>query len=200
GNRILGNPETDAAIEMTLVGAEICFMCPAVISLSGAQAADAVMIRNQQRIALPMHTPVVLAKGDRVDVGRISNGARVYLCVKGGVQTPEILGSRSALVSLPDAGLGRALRAGDRLPMNEHAVRDKHLTQSTPSLIRSMSLPRILRVVAGAHAERFTSTQQQSIAAMDFTIADQSNRAGVRLVGAAIPAPIPEQMQSQGTL
>ena len=57
-------------------------------------------------------------RGQRLKFGRIHHGARAYLAVAGGVQTPPVLGSRAThLVSRMGGFDGRALMAGDRVPI-----------------------------------------------------------------------------------
>ncbi len=200
GNACLGNRESDAAIEMTMIGAELRFTGGSLICLTGAKVSEAVLIRANQRMVVPMHTAVSVQPGDQLEVGRLRDGARCYLCVRGGVLTPRILGSRSALVSVPDAGLGAALLPGDRLPIAEHDLSIHKQVESTVNSSGPVGMPRVLRVVAGAHYELFLPMQQESFSDLVFTVADQSNRAGVRLVGAALDGDLPERMQSQGTL
>lgn len=202
GNRLLGNAETDAAIEMTLTGGEYRFTESTVVCLTGANADDTIIINGDHQDALHHRRPTVIPKGSTVRVNRLSNGARGYLCVAGGIQCPLVLGSRSALVSLPDAGLGRALLPGDLLAFEEYGATDMNRTGTLGIQVSRAirSGPCLLRIVPGAHIEQFTETQLEALGELAFRVSDQSNRAGVRLSASRIPAEPPVSVASEGTL
>jgi len=202
GNRLLGNAETDAAIEMTMTGGEYRFTASTIVCLTGANAVDAMIINGDHQDVIHHQRPTVIPKGSTIRVGRLSNGARGYLCVAGGIQCPLVLGSRSALVSLPGAGLSRALRKGDSLLVDEHEAVGMNRT-STSGIQEPGSFgngPHLLRIVPGAHIERFTESQRVALGELAFRISDQSNRAGVRLSESKIPGEPPDTVASEGTL
>ncbi len=204
GNRLLGNDESEAVIETTLIGGVYRFSVSSVVCLTGARAPDATVTLGDHSIVLPHDEPVEVPKNATIRLGRLRGGARAYLCVLGGILSPRILASRSALVSLPDAGLGTALRAGDQLPIQhgaptffEEPSASAHRPQCTIPCIQS---PKVLRVVEGAHTARFNETQRNALGTSVFQVADQSNRAGVRLQASPVPGVLPERVPSEGTL
>src|ERR1700678_3585081 len=86
GNLLVGNAENAAALEMTLVGAELEFESAAVIALTGSDfGAD-----------LPQWAPVPVRAGYKLRLGPTKAGARAYLCVRGGIDAPRTLGIASA--------------------------------------------------------------------------------------------------------
>lgn len=202
GNRLLGNTESDAAIEMTMMGGEYRFGASTVICLTGAHADDTMIVNGDHQDSVAHQQPTVIPMGCTLRVGRFKNGARGYLCVAGGIQSPPVLGSRSALVSLPDAGLGCMLRAGDLLELDELGSIDmtkmgKNIPQES---VLNQKGTRVLRIVPGAHYEKFTKFQQAALSEMTFRVSDQSNRAGIRLSENKIPGDRMISVRSEATL
>ena len=112
-NRLVGNPELAATLEVTVTGPELVFDAPAVFAVAGAEfelSLDDVPVAMNQRC--------VAAAKQTVTFGTRLAGARAYLAFAGGVDVPEVLGSRSTHLTSGMGGLaGRALRPGDRLPV-----------------------------------------------------------------------------------
>ena len=125
GNRLLGNPEGAAALEITMSGPIIRFNCEAVIAVTGADIPFTL-----DDAAQPMHTAIAVPAGGRMVFGSIAGaGCRSYLCVRGGLDLPEYLGSRSTFTLGQFGGHGgRALRAGDVL----------HLSRTTHERLESL--------------------------------------------------------------
>lgn len=202
GNRLLGNDEDDAGIEMTLVGGVYRFDQPAMVCLSGAQADRAEIECHKGRFAIEHLRTAAVPAGGVLRIGRLRDGVRAYLCVGGGIRTERVLGSRSALVSLPDAGLGRALRQGDRLGIGE---RDRSGSADAeqpwmPQLRSTGEGTRVLRVVPGAHSGLFSEQHRTQLSEKLFTVSAQSNRAGVRLGGERLSGALPARIPSEGVL
>ena len=112
-NRLVGNPESAATLEVTVTGPELVFDAPAVFAVAGAEfelSLDDVPVAMNQRC--------VAAAKQTVTFGTRLAGARAYLAFAGGVDVPVVLGSRSTHLTSGMGGLaGRALRPGDRLPV-----------------------------------------------------------------------------------
>jgi antagonist of KipI len=178
GNRLLGNPDDTAAIEMTMVGGRFVFDDPAAICIVG----EAPHCMLDDRPA-PTNTPLEVPRGTTVSIGPITRGVRAYLCIMGGIDVPVVLGSRSTHLSGGFGGLeGRALRAGDRLAF---APTLSHTTRALPDALRHLiaapPLTIILRAVpVGPIHEQFWSASR--------TVSSQSNRAGTRLSCSADPS------------
>jgi len=202
GNRLLGNEETDAAIELTMNGGSFEVSASTMICLTGARAVNAKVLFESLRVPLRNRMPTVVPAGCTIEIGALSSGLRMYLCIAGGIQSELVMGSRSSLVSLPDAGLGGALRAGDELEF--HAL---SFTKPAPSLSAQVLDPipireqaRVLRVVPSVHTGLFSESQRAQLCDSVFQVSDQSNRAGVRLTGQRIDDEILRQTKSEGTL
>lgn len=89
-NSILGNDLSCAVLEMTFVGAKLLFKTSAQICVSGA-----LMEPRLNNKSIPFNTAIPVNVGDTLSFGRLTNGLRTYLAVKGGFKTKEVLGSRS---------------------------------------------------------------------------------------------------------
>jgi len=202
GNRLLGNSESDAAIEMTMTGGEFRFTAETVVCITGAHADDAMIISGDHLHPLHHQQPTSVPLGSTLRVGRLTNGVRGYLCVSGGIRSLPVLGSRSVLVSLPDAGLGRALIQGDVLSFDAPVSTGKNPSNNSgvyePE--RAQNGVRILRLVPGAHFEMFSESQREALVERVFKVSDQSNRAGIRLSQSVIPGFLPCGIGSEGTL
>jgi antagonist of KipI len=175
-NLIVGNAENAPALEMTLAGPTLDFETAAVIAVTGSDlGAD-----------LPLWTAVEIAAGQTVRFGATRSGARAYLAVRGGLAVPRIMGSASTHI-VTGVG-GRPLRAGDLLEIGDAAVR-------RPRGGAGAAFPREgpLRVTSGPQADRFGRELYDGA----YTVAEESNRMGLRLRGAAIPSP-PGGMLTEG--
>jgi len=169
-NLLVGNAENAAALEMTLVGGTFEFETGAVIALTGSDFAP----------GLPLWEAVGVKAGQTVRCGPTRGGARCYLAVRGGIDTPVVMGSRSVHV-MTGVG-GQPLRAGDRLPVGDAAVRKPRRAISAPPEYAPETL---LRVTAGPQADRFAGELYVGA----YTVSEESNRMGLRLRGPAIPSP-----------
>lgn len=198
GNRLLGNDEHEAGIELTMCGGVFRFLDPAVVCLTGARTNDAAVEVDGRSMPIPHGVPTALGAGSVLRVGELRQGVRAYLCVAGGIRSEVMLGSRSALVSLPDAGLGRALRRGDRLAYGDHAFQGGVSSTTEPAAIEEQIS--VLRIVPSMHTELFSQEQLKGLCSEPFVVADQSNRAGVRLMGRLIEGAIPGRVSSAGTM
>jgi antagonist of KipI len=170
GNLLVGNAENAAALEMALVGATVEFEGSAVIALTGSDFGA----------GLPMWTAFEVQAGQTVRCAATRSGARCYLSIRGGIGVAKIMGSASTHV-MTGVG-GRALRAGDVLPIGDAVVRrPRGPAKGPPVHARSAEL----RAVAGPQAEWFAGDLYRGA----YTVSEASNRMGIRLRGPAIPSP-----------
>ena len=170
GNLLVGNAENAAGLEMTLVGGAFEFEDDATIALTGSDfGAD-----------LPLWTACEVSAGQTVRLGPTRSGARAYLSVRGGIDAPRVLGSASAHL-LTGVG-GGVLRSGGTLAIGNAAVRKpRGPARGAPEFTTG----RVLRATEGPQAERFAG----ELYAAPYTVAEETNRMGIRLRGEAIPAP-----------
>lgn len=204
GNRILGNPDASAALEFTLVGPDMRFERDAAVCVVGARCPEAHIGGVGPARSIRPGVPAAVPAGAWVRIGPTRGGARGYLCVRGGFDTPPVLGSRSTLALVGLGGHeGRALRAGDRVPLGRDDraadVRDTEgIGERTGRWLQDVLARRVVAVVPGIDADRF---EPESHAALrrPFRVTERSDRSGIRLDGDAIPMPEASTMLSEGT-
>ena len=100
GNRLVGNPDDAAALELTLVGGSYRFHEASVFAVTGSDFEPRLLPAasvGQGGERLPLWETRRARAGDVLTLGASREGARCYLCVRGGIDVPPILGSRSAL-------------------------------------------------------------------------------------------------------
>lgn len=180
-NLVVGNPIAAATLEITLIGPELEFECAAVVGVAGAEFDVTAGGRS-----LATGVPAAIAAGERLVFGRRQVGARAYLAVAGGIQTPPVLGSRAThLVSGMGGYEGRALMAGDRVPIR--ATPPGSPTRRAVGLTLPASGRARVRVLPGPQAERFAAEAMHILTSVSFRISPRSNRMGYRLEGPPLP-------------
>jgi biotin-dependent carboxylase-like uncharacterized protein len=180
-NRLVGNPEDAAALELTFGGAALRFHAAAWIALTGAP----VRVRPGAMNA-PCHVPA----GATVELGTPPAGVRTYVAVRGGVDVPPVLGSRSTdLLS----GLGPPpLTAGDRLAIG-HA--SEPITVDVAPGYEPEEEP-VLRIIAGPRDDWFESLEP--LVEAPYEVSSHSNRVGVRLEGPPLTRRREGELPSEG--
>jgi antagonist of KipI len=178
GNLLVGNAENAASVEMTLMGAAFEFSTDTVIALTGSDFGA----------GFPLWSAVEMKAGQTLRCGPSQSGARCYLCVRGGIAIPKVMGSASTHV-ITSVG-GSPLRAGDLLPIGNEAIRrPRGAAKAVPVLGDGP-----LRVTDGPQAENFAD----ELYCGTYTVSEESNRMGLRLRGPAI-ASAAGQMLTEGT-
>jgi antagonist of KipI len=174
-NRLVGNPDDAAALEITMIGPELQADADVVCVVSGAEF-DATL--NGE--AVDVTHPFVISAGSRLRFGGRRSGARASLAVAGGLDLPLVFGSRATSVVARMGPLGgRPLVAGDVLPVMSRAGEGRAASAALP-------LPRggaRLRIIRGPHDAMFASHALAALTASRFVVTPESNRMGYRLAG-----------------
>ncbi|MES2821628.1 MAG: urea carboxylase [Pseudomonadota bacterium] len=191
GNRLLGNPEGAAALEITLAGPTLRFNSDAVIAVTGAPLA--LLLDGVEQV---LDTALLIKAGSSLSLGAIAGaGARSYLCLRGGLQLPDYLGSKSTFTLGQFGGHGgRALRTGDVLHLAP--LTDRRVGARLPAeLCAPLPVVREIRVIYGPHGapEYFTQASIGTFFATAWEVHFNSSRTGVRLIG-----PKPEWARESG--
>jgi urea carboxylase len=190
GNRLLGNDEGVAGLEITGLGPSLVFNAETIACLSGAELEASL---DGQAVA--PYTPFRIAAGQTLKLGRVRGGGlRAYLLVAGGFDVPAYLGSRAGFTLGGFGGhAGRALAAGDVLHL---AAAAQVATATLPAALRpQIAKAWTLRVLYGPHGapDFFTPKDIETFCATEWGVHYNSNRTGVRLVG-----PKPEWARRDG--
>ncbi|MCF8040978.1 MAG: biotin-dependent carboxyltransferase family protein [Desulfarculaceae bacterium] len=181
-NRLLGNPDNAAALEMTLVGPKLSFERAGSFALAGAD-----LSAKLDDCPLTPGKAYTAEAGQVVKFGARRNGMRAYLAVPGGMATPAVLGSRSTYIYAGFGGLaGRILQKGDLL----HCLAEPEISHAGSNLPQSLLLPPdsplVLRVIMGPQQERFTDQGIATFLHSTYKVTTESNRMGYRLEGPRI--------------
>jgi antagonist of KipI len=172
-NRLVGNHADAALIEAAAGGLELRFLDEATVALAGAGSDDQ---------ALPSWQAREVAAGQQLRLGQPASGLRAYLAVRGGIDAPMVLGSRSFCArGAFGGGFGRTLARGDRLTVGAMAQQDA-LSESWPETHR---LPRAgpweVRVIAGPHLEAFGANALERLERVACRVTPAIDRMGLRL-------------------
>lgn len=193
GNRLVGNPEGAAALEMTLVGGAFKFERPAIIAVTGADFGPLL-----DGVALPMWTSIEIREGQTLKFGPSRSGARAYLCVQGGIAVEPFLGSASTHVLSGLGGFeGRALRKGDRVEVGaaNSLFRKRSLSAKA---VESLQPRKVIRVTDGPQSDWFAESSWKTFCGNAFRVSERSNRMGIRLEGPPISLDTSREMITEG--
>ena len=196
GNRLVENAEGAAGLEMTLLGGAFFFREAAVVALTGSDFAPT--LDNE-----PVQTwsSVEIRAGQTLQMGPTRTGARCYLCVRGGIDVKQFLGSASTHLLSGLGGLeGRALRRGDVLKVGRasegfRTFRKRNLARRA---LEKLAPRKVLRVTAGPQSDWFSAETRKVFYGGTYRVAEDSNRMGLRLEGAAIASVSGGEMISEG--
>jgi biotin-dependent carboxylase-like uncharacterized protein len=180
-NLLVGNTAGAATLECAYMGPELRFTEPVVVAATGAEIEPQLNGEPQ-----PGWTSFAVSAGDVLRFGHLKRGARMYLAVAGGIDVPEMLGSRSTYVLGALGGYdGRALAAGDELAIG--SAGDGAAGRSVPEDLRP-DLPNELeiRVVMGLYDHLLTDSGRETFTATTWTLTPIADRVGFRYKGSEI--------------
>ncbi|MGE0861560.1 MAG: urea carboxylase, partial [Gammaproteobacteria bacterium] len=181
GNRLVGNAEGAAGLEITVTGPTLRFNCAATIALTGAPLAA-----DLDGAPLPWWTAVEVPAGAVLKLGAVRGaGVRAYLAVRGGFDVPRYMGSRATFTLGRFGGHGgRALRLADVLRIGDESA-GAMTTASLGALAPVYGETWTLRVIYGPHGapDFFTQDDIDTLLATDWQVHYNSSRTGVRLIG-----------------
>lgn len=181
GNRLLGNPDRAAGLELTLNGPELLFEQALSIAITGADLSP-----TSNGLAVPMWTVVAMQAGSRLQFGRRRQGTRAYVTITGGIKCPLMLGSRSTHVRSGLGGLaGRALKKWDQLDVGPtRGAGPHHAGRRLPESHRpAYPTSPTVRVMPGPQFDRFTHDALQVLVTSPYRLTSESDRMGYRLEG-----------------
>jgi len=181
-NHLVGNGESAAALECTMSGPTLRFHSDTVIAITGAD-----MRPTLDGKPAPYWQPLDVPAGATLRLGAAADvGSRAYVAVRGGIDVPEYLGSRSTFILGKFGGhAGRTLRPGDMLRWI-----DNPRLPEPPGRLPDAEIPRYsheweIAVMYGPHGapDFFTPEDIDMIFAASWKVHYNSDRTGVRLIG-----------------
>jgi len=193
GNRLVGNDEGAAALEMTLVGGVFSVDNDTTIAMTGSDFGATL-----DGFYVPPWTSVRVRSGAMLRVGPTRTGARAYLCVHGGIAVEPFLGSASTHVMTGLGGFeGRSLRPGDVLEIGAatQAFRKRNVARRA---LERLVPRKTIRVTAGEQSDLFPESSRRALVEGSYRVLEQSNRMGIRLDGPPIPSHLGGEMITEG--
>jgi antagonist of KipI len=194
GNLLVGNPETAAGLEMTLVGGVFEFESETLVAITGSDF--------EPRLnggLVPLWTSFTVRGGNRLAFGATKSGARCYLCIEGGIDCPLVLGSASTHLLTTLGGIdGRALNKGDVLQTRSGPARHPALRKIKPELVEMLFSTGPLRVTPGPQADWFSSDAHALFSSSPYEVSEDSNRMGLRLLGHELQRTIDRELLTEG--
>lgn len=181
-NKIVGNDENDACLEITLGGAKFEVLNDGVIALSGAPCTIHIDSAKGQHFVQNHNYPISINKGDIIKLSAPQNGVRTYLAVKGGFATEPILGScaRDTLANLGPA----PVQSNDILFHNIcKKIKPVMLDETQSFTMPNMGETITLDVTMGPRTDWFTKAAIDDFLNQSYEVTAQSNRIGARLLG-----------------
>jgi len=182
-NRLVGNDEGCAVLEVTFGGLVVRVEADVVVVTTGARCGGAAH-----------NAPMLLAAGEQLALGPPVSGVRTYLAVRGGINVPPVLGSRSTDTL---AGLGPdVLETGDRLPIGSGAG---PMPGVDVAAVAEPALGEVdVQVQPGPRRGWFTDAAWSTLLTQRYTVSDQSNRIGLRLDGEPLERAGSGELPSEG--
>src|SRR5712671_882835 len=157
-NALVGNDRGAATLEVTLLGPELEFEDERVVAVTGADFE--ITLDGKPALA---GAPFIVSAESHLRFGPRRRGARAYLAMGGGG--------------------GRALKAGDRLPLGVAEVTRPTAAPLGDRLVPLPAHPARLRVLPGPQADAFAADAFDALQSAPYTVGHQSDRMGFRLVG-----------------
>ncbi|MGM0634914.1 MAG: biotin-dependent carboxyltransferase family protein [Bacteroidota bacterium] len=171
-NLLLNNQIDDAVLEATLQGPTIKFEQNTRVAVAGL---GAKILLNKK--AKTINTAFSVSKGDTLSVPQVTEGNRVYISFAGGIQTNEVLGSRSFYASINPAD---KIKKGAKFKITSKKLQQKELNANL-SFDASLYSTQQVEVYPGPEFSLLPESIQQQITESSFSISKENNRMAIQL-------------------
>ncbi len=179
-NLLVGNPMGESALEATVLGPTLRFQIDNVVAVTGADMSPVLNGRP-----CPMYQAVAVKAGDQLRLGAAKTGCRTYLAFAGGLDVPQVMGSRATALQNRVGGYqGRKLAKGDQIGFR---APDPALTLPRTAPVPAPAGREVtIRVILGPQDDLFTQEGIQTFLSQPYTVSKDFDRMGCRLEGAVI--------------
>lgn len=179
-NLLVGNPEGESALEATVLGPTLRFDQDNVVAVTGADMAPILNGRP-----CPMYQAVAVKAGDRLALGAAKTGCRAYIAFAGGLDVPQVMGSRATALQNKVGGFqGRKLAKGDSLGFR--APNPALLLPRTAPVPAHVGREVVIRVILGPQDDAFTEEGVRTFLSQPYAVSKDFDRMGCRLEGPVI--------------
>lgn len=181
GNLLVGNKRNAAGIEVVIMGPKLQFLKDTVIAICGADLSPKLDGKE-----IPMWASVIVHKGQSLSFGQPKDGVYSYIAIAGGIDIPNIMGSRSTYVKARIGGVeGRFLQKDDMLQCANVNGKIK-MKRLSNNLIPSYQTDQKIRVILGPDEDAFSQESIKGFLSGTYEITKQTDRMGMRLNGPAL--------------
>ncbi|MCP4020787.1 MAG: biotin-dependent carboxyltransferase family protein [Desulfobacteraceae bacterium] len=180
-NLLVGNPDTAAVLEITVIGPHFEALKDMDIALTGANMGITVNGTPTEQ-----WKTVRVKKGDKVTIGQIQQGCRAYLAFNGGIDVPLVMDSLSTYVGAKIGGFeGRPLQKEDILKTHDAPLcsKERHIPLDA---IPEYPPKKTIRIIPGPQDDYFDNGAE-ALFSSEYMVTAKANRMGYRLQGEAIP-------------
>lgn len=178
-NLLVGNDEGAACLEAVFMGPELEFTEDTQVAITGGELPPKVDGEIKET-----WTTLNVKKGQVLSFDYLRSGARAYIAVAGGIDTPPALGSRSTYAIGALGGIeGRAIQPGDTLPVGTDHTAKEEGTSVPVELRRAPGNPAELRVLPGLYSHRVTEAATEQFFNDTWKVALEADRMGYRFQG-----------------
>lgn len=196
GNILVGNKESEGALEMTMSGPFLKLPAGLFFALTGADLGAKLGGKP-----VPLNRAVYVKEDSALSFGFAAKGARGYLTVAGGFAVPEVMNSKSTYLRAKIGGVGGApLADGTELETGDLTAEQEKLAAALAGLggkpfstlgwsvgTESLFAGEPIRVTQGLQADWFSNATLHAFFRSGYTITAQSDRMGYRLSGTPLP-------------
>lgn len=178
-NLLVGNSEDAAGLEAVFIGPELEFTNDTTIAVTGGELPPKIDGEVKE-----IWTAINVKAGQVLSFDYIRNGARAYIAIAGGIDTPTALGSRSTYPVGALGGVeGRAIQPDDILPLGNNSVSVGDGRSIPENLRRKPGSPAELRVITGLYWHRITAASGETFFDETWKVALEADRMGYRFQG-----------------
>lgn len=192
-NELIGNPPYFPVLEITLLGPTIHFDQSVQIAITGANLSPTI-----NRTAISSYHTLTVQANDVLSFGRIINGCRAYLAIRGTWQLPQWLGSYSAVHPNKEVLPNSIIQKTSVLQILTSSFSNE-ITLLSPTPLTSQE-PTLITIVPGPEFDQFTNFQIAQFFSQTYTITNDSNRMGYRLQGKPMQLEKHSSMISSGII
>lgn len=179
-NRLVGNPVSHPVLEICMLGPRLEFTQAMSIAVSGAEFVLRLH-RGEHSQTLNNNQMIHIQAGDTLVFGRRIQGARAYLAFAAELALPKVLDSYSTHLLANFGGYqGRALTAGDTIPLSNYKVSEKAAEHQEP-IIQSYLGKYMLRCTDSVETDLFSDVQKDEFYEQSYQVTQASNRMGLRI-------------------
>ena len=190
GNALVGNPDEAAGLEIAQGELTLTLGAATVVAVIGPAAV------RLDGIEAPTNTGLAVAEGGRLEIVSAAGGRFITIAIRGGIDLPPVLGSRSTYLPTKLGGFkGRRLAAGDRLPCGAGRSAPPPGTSVPPPPVEDGPI----RLAPGPQEHLFAGEAYALLAESPYRIGVQSDRMGTRLVGAPLAIRMTATLPSEAT-